>query len=109
MPESATFDRILELATRREVLISDHAYEKAEKEGILITSIIAALADAEVIEDYPNAWKGPSVLLLHSDVDGNAIHTVWGLARGSTGPAALITCYKPDPLLWSYDFRKRKP
>jgi hypothetical protein len=106
--ESATFDRILELARQRKLTFSDHAYVKAEKSGILLTDLTRSLALAEVLEDYPGSWKGPSVLLLHIEPSGKPLHAVWGIAAGASEPAVLVTCYRPDPARWSEDFRKRK-
>ncbi len=106
--ESATFDRILELAKQRKLAVSDHAYVKAEKSGILLTDLTKSLALAEVLEDYPGDWKGPSVLLLHIEPSGQPVHAVWGIAAGTGEPAVLVTCYRPDPARWSEDFRKRK-
>jgi hypothetical protein len=76
--ESATFDRILELARQRKLTFFDHAYLKAEKSGILLTDLTRSLALAEVLEDYPGSWKGPSVLLLHIEPSGKPMHAVWG-------------------------------
>jgi len=106
--ESATFDRILELARQRKIIVSDHGYERAERFNILVTDVTRSLAFAEVIEDYPQDWKGPSVLLLHADSSGRPVHAVWGIAAGTTEPAVLVTCYRPDPMRWSQDFRKRR-
>ena len=106
--ESETFNRILELARERKIVVSDHGYEKAEKLGILITDVINSLAFAELIEDYPEYWKGPSVLLLHFGDSDQPVHAVWGIAAGTAEPAVLVTCYRPDAMRWSQDFRKRK-
>jgi hypothetical protein len=101
------FARIVELVNRGEFLLSAHAYEKAAKEDIVLSDLVATLSEAEVIEDYPNAWKGPSILLRH-EVGGEPIHAVWGLPKGAAEPAVLITCYRPDATKWDKDFRTRK-
>ena len=36
------------------------------------------------------------------------IHVVWGIPKGKTEPAVLITAYRPDPDLWENDFLRRK-
>lgn len=104
---SETLKRIRELAGRREVYVSDHGYDELANDGIFIQDILAGVLDAIVIEDYPDYYKGPSVLVLQRDELG-AIHVVWGLGKSTTSPAVLITAYRPDPDKWSKDFLRRK-
>jgi hypothetical protein len=103
---SETFTRICELVSRREVLVSDHGYEELANDAILIQDILARVLDAVVIEDYPDYYKGPCVLVLQRDEHG-AIHVVWGLRKNTTSPAVLITAYRPDSDRWSQDYLRR--
>ena len=76
---SDTLRRIVELVRDGNVRISVHGYD-------------------EIVEDG----------MLQRDRRGNPIHVVWGIPRGQTSPAVLVTAYRPDPARWSDDFLRRK-
>jgi hypothetical protein len=105
---SATLKWIIELVHRDEVHISEHGYEELMEDGIFVRDLIAGLPGAMVVEDYPDFAKGRCVLVLQRDRDGSPVHAVWGIARGATTPAVLITAYRPDPRRWSQDFLRRR-
>jgi len=52
--------------------------------------------------------KGASVLVLQTAADRQPVHVVWGIPKGYTNPAVLVTAYRPDPARWNTDFKKRK-
>jgi hypothetical protein len=79
-----------------------------QQDNILIKEILSGMDEATVLEDYPYYDKGPCTLVLQYDLDNNPIHIVWGIPKGKTKPAVLVTGYRPDPNLWSDDFRRRK-
>jgi hypothetical protein len=66
------------------------------------------VSDGNVIEDYPNFPKGPSVLVLQFDQDHKPIHVVWGIPKGHASPAVLVTAYRPDPSIWNDIFTERR-
>ena len=92
-----------------EVIMSDHAFDKARRRGIIGSDIIDSVAHGIVVEDYPDYYAGPAVLVLQSDRNEGPLHAVWGLKKGTTTPAVVITAYRPDPAEWDATFRKRKP
>ena len=67
-----------------EVRISEHGYDELSADGLTVREIVAGIADAELIEDYPTYPKGPSVLVLQHDAAGKPVHVVWGIPKGYT-------------------------
>lgn len=107
-PMSETLERVRELVARREVRISEHGYDELAQDGILARDVVSGVQGAEVLEDYPDYPKGPCALVLQKDEDGRPVHAVWGIPKGKTSPAVLVTAYRPDPGRWSEDFRRRR-
>jgi len=105
---SKTFEMILQLVQQDQILVSDHGYDELAEDDIFIKDIMAGVKKGAVVEDYPDFPKGPCVLVLQKDADGNPIHVVWGIPKGASSPAVIVTAYRPDPRKWSADFRRRK-
>jgi hypothetical protein len=104
---SGTLERIIELVGNGKVKISDHGYDELAADGLFARDLVAGLPDAELLEDYPLFPKGPCILVLQRDAEGRPVHAVWGIPKGETGPAVLVTAYRPDPAKWTDDFRSR--
>jgi len=103
-----TFHQILSLVQRGEVKISDHGYDEMAADGLFVRDVILSVADAVVIEEYPDYAKGPCILVLQKDRTGEPIHVVWGIPKGKSAPAVLVTTYRPDPQRWEPGFTRRK-
>jgi hypothetical protein len=108
MRTSKTLEKIRTLASGGTLLVSSHGYDELASDGIFFSEILVGLADALVVEDYPDAAKGPSVLVLQRAADGSPVHIVWGIPRGADEPGVLVTAYRPDPKRWSADFLERR-
>ena len=105
---SDTLELIKALIARGEVKVSDHGYDELAEDDILVRDLVRGATDAEMLEDYPGFPKGPCVLVLQHDSDGSPIHAVWGIPKGETRPAVLVTAYRPNSARWTDDFRRRK-
>ncbi len=108
MPESKILTQIQNLVATKDVLISSHGYEELADDHIYVTDILDSISHAEVIEDYPDFGKGPCCLVLQYDKNGDAVHVVWGIAKGTCRPAVLITAYRPSKERWMDDFKRRR-
>ena len=106
---SQTLQSIQRLIEQGQVRISIHGYDELVADAISARDAVAGVIGAVEVEDYPEYSKGPAVLVLKHDTDGQPIHILWGIPKGYHSPAVLITAYRPDPRRWSSDFMRRKP
>jgi hypothetical protein len=104
---SETLRRVQMLVPAGEMLVSRHGLGKLGSENIFLGTVVSGVGSAATVEDYPDAMRGPTVLVLQQDQNGRPMHVLWGIQKGTTSPAVLITAYRPDPLLWSTDFMRR--
>jgi hypothetical protein len=105
---SNTLTQIQSLVALGAVRISEHGYDELAKDGIAINDILDGVGGAAVVEDYPDAIRGPSVLVLQFDALRKPIHVVWGIPKDCSEPGVVVTAYRPDPERWSSDFLRRK-
>jgi len=105
---SRTLEQIKSLVVKGEVRVSSHGYDELMEDGLFVRDVVEGLSSAELVEDYPDFPKGPCVLVLEEDRGGKPIHVVWGIPKGETTPAVLVTAYRPAAERWSADFRRRR-
>jgi len=105
---SETLAKICLLIQEGSVRISEHGYDELAADGLSAREVVAGINAGIVVEEYPDYPKGPCVLLLQKDRDGQPIHVVWGIPRGHANPAVLVTAYRPDPTVWIEDFMRRR-
>jgi hypothetical protein len=105
---SDTFNAVKALVAQGKARISEHGYEELAADNILVVDVLDGIDSDFVVEDYPQFAKGPSVLVLQTDASGSPIHVLWGIPKGRTEPAVVVTAYRPDPSRWSDDFFRRK-
>lgn len=107
-PRSDTFRRIRQLIALGEVRVSEHGYDELAADEISVRDMLSNVEEATVVEDYPDYPKGPCVLTLQKDGRGSPVHVVWGIPRGESSPAVLVTAYRPDPAIWDETFTRRR-
>ena len=104
---SDSLKRVRSLAAQGKVGISYHGYDELADDAIFAVDALAGLADAVVIEDYPLAAKGPSVLVLQTQrwpPDSRGL----GHPERSQRTSHVGNSVRPDPARWSQDFTRRK-
>ena len=105
---SETLEAVKKLVATGEVRISEHGYDEIAADGIYVREILSGVDKAIVVEDYPAFPKGRAVLVLQFDKDSRAVHVVWGIPKGFTSPAVVVTAYRPNPDRWDKTFTKRR-
>ena len=97
MDPAAILKLFIEAVAKQQIKISIHAAEEALVEEIQRTEIEATLLNAQILEDYPKWWLGPSCLIYGRTQAGRDIHIV---ASYSGLPITIITVYEPRPPKW---------
>ncbi len=106
-PVSDTLKRIQALVRAGLIRVTDHGDEALNEDRVSTRDVVAGIDAAKIVEDYPDAVRGPTVLVVQKDREGRSIHVVWGILRGTDGPVHLITAYYPDSTRWIDDFTRR--
>jgi hypothetical protein len=77
-------------------------------DNLLAREVVEGASEAVIVEDYPDYPKGSCVLVLQMDKQQQPVHVVWGIPKGHSSPAVLITAYRPDPEIWEDDYLRRR-
>ena len=105
---SKTLENIKALICKSEVRITDHGYDELSSDNLLAREVVEGASEAVIVEDYPDYPKGSCVLVLQMDKQQQPVHVVWGIPKGHSSPAVLITAYRPDPEIWEDDYLRRR-
>jgi len=85
--------------------ISQHAVDNSILRHVTLQEVREALAQGEIIEDYPDDKYGPSCLVLGFTRNGRPLHIQ--CSHPSRPLLKIITLYQPDPDKW-IEFKRRK-
>lgn len=99
--------QIKELIAIGEIRVSEHGYDELADDGLSARELVSGASEAELLEEYADYPKGPCVLFLQKDRTGNPVHAVWGIPKGHSKPAVLVTAYRPNPDRWDSSYRRR--
>ena len=66
-------------------MISAHGYDEMAEDDIPAADVLNGVAAAVLVEDYPDAIHGPSVLVLQRDAKGGPLHIVGAYRRAVWG------------------------
>ncbi len=98
-------ERVRTAATKR-LLFLPHTIRQMSRPDRMITTkdVECVIMTGDVIEDYPEDFRGHSCLIMGAGKDLRAIHVV---CAPKDEYLAIITTYRPDPTQWTPDFRER--
>jgi len=86
--------------------LSKHAVDQSISRQIRLQEIREAIANGQIIEDYPNDKYAPSCLICGLTKTGKTIHIQ--ISYPSRPLVKIITVYEPDPQKWNNDFTIRR-
>lgn len=98
-------DEVREKISTEQFELSKHAADQSIIRRIEVQELREAVAEGEVIEDYPNDKYGPSCLIFGTTSAGRPMHVQ--CSYPSRGPVRIITLYEPTPDQW-IEFRRRR-
>mgnify|MGYP003466677172 CR=1 FL=1 len=84
---------------------SQHALNQSIIRQIAVQELREAIANGEIIEDYPDDKYGPSCLIVGFSVAVRPLHVQ--CSYPSRPLVKIITLYEPNPELW-IDFKVRR-
>lgn len=84
---------------------SQHAVDQSILRRVLVGEIAEAIANGEIIEDYPDDKYGPSCLVFGLTRSGRPLHVQ--VTYPSRPLVKIVTVYEPDPDHWA-EFRVRR-
>lgn len=98
-------EQIREKVAQNQFEFSKHAVDQSILRRISVQELREAVANGEIIDDYPDDKYGPSCLILGYTRAGRPLHIQ--CSYPSRPLTKIITLYEPDPNQW-VGFRIRR-
>lgn len=98
-------EEIREKIAQNQFEFSQHAVDQSIVRRVSVQELREAIANSEVIEDYPEDKYGPSCLILGFTLADRPLHIQ--CSYPSRPLIKVITLYEPNPELW-IDFKIRR-
>ncbi|MDQ2726819.1 MAG: DUF4258 domain-containing protein [Actinomycetota bacterium] len=92
---------------RSPVVLTQHVFDKVRSIDMTLAEFRALLDNGEIIEERSLAAGSLHELILIIDWR-RPLHVVV-VVDDNVGEERILTVYEPEPVLWSPDFRRRKP
>lgn len=103
------FDEIMSLIRNQcaqdAIRVTIHGHQEMVEEDIKYESMVKALSQGTVIENYPEHQRGPCCLVCGQDSSGRFLHIC---CTTSLEVVIIITVYEPKPPQWVTPFQRRK-
>jgi len=107
-PDEVALESILErirIQTIAERLrITQHAQQEMTEDNFTLDDILQAIANAQILEDYPERRRGSCCLLNGVADNGRFVHIVCTTAQPVL---IIITVYEPKPPKWVTPTQRR--
>jgi hypothetical protein len=89
------WDQVRAAVAEERYLVSWHADERCEEQGVTEWQLVSGADDAVVVEERLWTQPNPSVVVRQLLTDGSEVEVVWAWMPKS-GRAKLVTVYFPD-------------
>jgi uncharacterized protein DUF4258 len=100
-----TLTRIQKQAAVQAIRVTQHAQVEMDGEEITLDEVLAAIADGQILENYPEHRRGQCCLLYGRTPKGRDLHVVCTTAQPIL---IIITVYEPVPPKWVSPIQRRQ-
>jgi hypothetical protein len=101
----AELGRIRSLVAANAIRLTQHAHEEMVEESIQLNEVLEVIANAQIIENYPEHKRGPCCLLAGATRTGRNLHVV---CTTECPVLIVITVYEPGLPKWETPTQRRK-
>lgn len=102
---SAVMRAVKEKAAAKEYRLSLHAVQERIEDGISTGQVEQALDSGQVLENYPEAERGPCCLVGEHTSENRPVHVV---CTTTLATMVIITVYEPKQPWWETPTRRRR-